>query len=245
MNAIKFNLSGKTAFFKKHIVNEYVYFTFNNIHKIALSGVLGAVMGLGGYQERARLQSHDNLPEFYLKLKDLNVSIVPNQETPGVFRIKQQYFNNSVGYANKDGNLQVRELWLENPNWDIYLLDDKLIDNRLWSDLKYNLFHKQCVYMPYLGKNDHPASISDVDYISLEETDSKIVDSIFPLKNIKFLPKSVGSGKSFYSTDEIPVKLNAHTHKYECETFAHTNKAIMSSEGLNLYKHNDRILCFF
>lgn len=34
--AIRFELWGNTAFFKKPDVNEYVYFTYNNIHKIAL-----------------------------------------------------------------------------------------------------------------------------------------------------------------------------------------------------------------
>ncbi len=33
--AMKFKLFGKTAFFKKPEVNEYAYFTYNNIHKIA------------------------------------------------------------------------------------------------------------------------------------------------------------------------------------------------------------------
>ena len=58
--AIKFKLSGKTAFFKKPDVNEYAYFTYNNIHKIALLGMLGAVIGLGGYNQ----QKENKYPEF-------------------------------------------------------------------------------------------------------------------------------------------------------------------------------------
>ena len=45
MKALCFTLKGKTAFFKKPEVNSYVYFTYGNIHKIALLGVFGAILG--------------------------------------------------------------------------------------------------------------------------------------------------------------------------------------------------------
>jgi len=45
--AIKFNLYGKTGFFKKPDVNQEIYFTYNNIHKVALLGILGSIIGLG------------------------------------------------------------------------------------------------------------------------------------------------------------------------------------------------------
>lgn len=39
---------------------------------------------------------------------------------------KVQIFNNSVGYASAEqgGNLIIKEQWLENPVWDIYVLID-------------------------------------------------------------------------------------------------------------------------
>ena len=40
MEAVRFTLSGRTAFFKKPEVNAYYYFTYSQIHKIALMGVL-------------------------------------------------------------------------------------------------------------------------------------------------------------------------------------------------------------
>ena len=45
MKALKFTLSGKTAFFKRPEVNTYYYFTFGNIHKVALLGIFGAILG--------------------------------------------------------------------------------------------------------------------------------------------------------------------------------------------------------
>ena len=154
MEAISFVLSGQTAHFKKPDVNSYAYFTYNNIHKPALLGLLGAIIGLSGYTQlynkineleqelsnlkgkaKKELQQKINLegtlfPEFYDKLKDLKISIKPLSQN-GYFNKKIQVFNNSVGYASKEqgGNLIVREQWLENPKWQILLLDNNSIDN--------------------------------------------------------------------------------------------------------------------
>ena len=49
MRALKFTLSGKNAFFKKPEVNKYYYFTYGHIHRVALLGLLGTVMGYSGY----------------------------------------------------------------------------------------------------------------------------------------------------------------------------------------------------
>ena len=43
MRALKFTLSGKNAFFKKPEVNAYFYFTYGQIHRVALLGILGAI----------------------------------------------------------------------------------------------------------------------------------------------------------------------------------------------------------
>ena len=48
MEAVRFTLSGRTAFFKKPEVNAYYYFTYSQIHKIALMGMFGAILGYDG-----------------------------------------------------------------------------------------------------------------------------------------------------------------------------------------------------
>lgn len=65
MRALKFTLSGKNAFFKKPEVNAYFYFTYGQIHRVALLGILGAIVGYKGYG------CTGTYPEFYEKLKDL------------------------------------------------------------------------------------------------------------------------------------------------------------------------------
>ena len=52
MNSLKFTIEGKTAFFKIPEVNAVQYFTYGNIHKPALLGILGAIMGYGGYTQQ-------------------------------------------------------------------------------------------------------------------------------------------------------------------------------------------------
>ena len=52
MKVLGFTLSGKTAFFKNPEVNSYVYFTYGNIHKIALLGIFGAILGYGGHTKK-------------------------------------------------------------------------------------------------------------------------------------------------------------------------------------------------
>ena len=52
MEAVRFTLSGRTAFFKKPEVNAYYYFTYSQIHKIALMGMFGAILGYGGYAQK-------------------------------------------------------------------------------------------------------------------------------------------------------------------------------------------------
>lgn len=44
MEAIKFTLSGRNAFFKKPEVNAVHYYTYGQIHKVALLGMFGAIL---------------------------------------------------------------------------------------------------------------------------------------------------------------------------------------------------------
>ena len=77
MKAIKFNLSGKFAHFKKPDVNSYAYFTYSHIHKIAVLGILGSILGLKGYNQFEPKEM--KYPEFYEKLKDFKISKLYNQ----------------------------------------------------------------------------------------------------------------------------------------------------------------------
>lgn len=253
MDALKFNLSGRTAFFKKPDVNSFYYFTYGNIHKVALLGVLGAICGYGGYNSQC-LNKEQIYPEFYEKLKDINIGIVPKNEK-GYINKKIQVFNNSVGYASKElgGNLIVKEQWLENPKWDIYIL----IDENVPEDLKDRLLNSRFKYIPYLGKNDHMANITDAEYIeniekldNVEKVDSifikdkfeiqKLDDDLFDMVNDSY------EDVSEYKYEEmLPVSLEEITNKYNLETFIYTNSKLKSLTDSKTYRCDDKNIFFF
>lgn len=197
MKFLRFKLSGKTAFFKKPDVNTYYYFTYTSIHKVALLGMFGAILGLGGYNERnnnreiKKIKEDFKYPEFYEKLKELKVAIVLTNDKDlkqgkgyitfdGYVNKKIQTFNNSVGYASYEvgGNLIVKEQWLENPVWEIYLK----VDSKISEELAKRFMNYNFTYMPYLGKNDHYANIEEVSIINDGELiNSSDVKSIYGL----------------------------------------------------------------
>jgi len=233
--AISFRLSGKTACFRKPDVNQYAYFTYNNIHKVALLGLLGAIVGYGGYTQlfeknrglkKGQLGYDDGYPEFYEKLKHLKVSITP-LAPQGYFSKKIQVFNNSVGYASREegGNLIVREQWLENPSWQIMILDDGSDE---YSEIKEYLLNTKSIFIPYLGKNDHLANITEVKEIELQEKlyggDGEIyIDSLFVIPKSGFGFHKESDDIPFLFKEVSPVRLQKEYHFYEYEELVFTN----------------------
>ncbi len=245
--ALRFTLSGKTAIFKKPDVNSYAYFTYNNIHKIALLGLLGAVVGLKGYPS-----SKENMErplEFYDKLKDLQVSIVPISTFGGHFVKKIHTFNNSVGYASKElgGNLIVREQWLENPKWDIYIWNDGGVDETLYEKLCHYLLEGKCVYIPYLGKNDHAAKIDNCKSVLLTKEYCNTIHSIFIREGIE-LGYDCEKEDDFAKLhiEMLPTSLVPKYGFYNYQEFLFTNIMIDSIENdKQLFCCDNKTLFFF
>ena len=234
MEILKFNLKGSHAFFKVPEVNTYYYFTYGNIHKVALLGMLGAIMGYKGYQ-----MEDQDYPEFYEKLQYLNVSIVPEQKQ-GYFQKKIQVFNNSVGYASKEagGNLIVKEQWLENPEWTIYIQ----IKDEESRELAERIMARKCTYMPYLGKNDHMADISGMCIVSGEERFPKneTADSLVPEGAVQF----DWDDMTYRYEEYLPVGLKESTNLYRTHRFIFTD-AEMDQCMQPVYKVEGRNLLFF
>ncbi|MDR0408741.1 MAG: type I-B CRISPR-associated protein Cas5b [Campylobacteraceae bacterium] len=246
MEALSFKLSGKTACFKKPDVNVHVYFTYNNIHKPALLGLIGAVIGLDGYTQlfyknKRSKSTYDGYPEFYEKLHHLKVSITPLTSS-GSFSKKIQVFNNSVGYASKEvgGNLIVREQWLENPSWQIMILKD---DSESYKKIEKYMLESKAVYIPYLGKNDHPAQISEVDILKLTDPVHNYIDSLF-VKNFSTLDGYEKEDEIPYVFQEIaPISLQKKYHFYEYATLIFTNFELKNIPD-NTYEYNGKNYSF-
>lgn len=255
MKALMFELSGKTAFFGKPDVNSYARFTYNHIHKIALLGLLGASIGLQGYNQqywKRRIVHQDIMfPEFYEILKELKIAIVPLIES-GVFSKRIHIFNNSTGHASREisGTLIVREQWLENPRWRIYLLDDNSIDKKIYDKIKENLIASRYKYLPYLGKNNHFADIKNCDIIELKfPLQKKHIHSLFPANSCQFdlhINKTHSDKKSYIYHEFLPVKLRKEDNAYEFDEFTYTNLKIETvCTSALIYNHMDCNMVFF
>lgn len=251
MQALKFNLSGKTAIFKRPDVNIHCLFSYSHIHKPALLGILGAICGFGGYNQQkkhndkclAEKRKEDMLdyPEFYEKLKDIKVSIIPKEP---VFAMKKQQFNNSVGYANVDGNLIVTEQWLENPSWEIFILLD---GSDVTETLKNRFLSKEFVYIPYLGKNDHFANITDVEVVDLQKIqDCKRVHSMLLTKYVERAEENDEDDEEpFKYQERLPIALDKEDNLYELEKFVFTNMDVVLNNFEQIYFCTNRNIAFF
>lgn len=231
MDILKFTLSGRTAFFKKPEVNSYYYFTFGCIHKVALLGIFGAILGLEGYAQNKKKKEY---PEFYRDLNHVKVAVKFN--TPEAYIPKKiQVYNNTVGYASKEagGILNVKEQWLENPSWDIYVQ----VNDDITRKLADYLLSKKAVFVPYLGKNDHLADIKDV----------KLFENMAPSEEFHNIDSIMEKEKTeFYTFDDfqdeieeldleeedafvyryeefLPVSLSEEMQLYESKDFVATN----------------------
>lgn len=239
MNGLAFELSGRTAFFKKPDVNEYAYFTYSHIHKIALLGLLGATLGLNGYLQQFESikkdgENADNtFPEFYSVLHALRVAIVPYGDR-GYFSKKIQAFNNGVGYASHEqgGNLIIRQQWLERPKWTIYLMQGE-VEEHVYQKLRQMLLQRQTIFIPYLGSNDHQAKLSNVRSVTLEPVHEIAgLDSLFPVENIDYASRGTyGEQAPFYFSEWMPIALNEATNHYIMQELGHTNKRLKEVNG--------------
>lgn len=225
MKALRFRLSGKTGFFKQPDVNTYLYYTYGQIHRVALLGLLGAILGYKGYNEKDR-EKH---PEFYKKLKDLKISIV-SEGNDGIFDKKLQIFNNSTAFASNEegGNLIVKQVWLENPSWLVYIL----LDNDQSKSIEEYILNKKTIFTPYLGTNDHMANISDCEIVDIEKSNAKIINSLFWDKDFKLRLKS----KIYKYEENLPFFLEEDTERY-------IRKKTLASNG-EVRKKSDKDVIF-
>lgn len=249
--AIRFELVGATAFFKKPDVNANVYFTYSHIPRVALLGLLGAVLGLGGYNEQSRDRidngetENNRFPQFYQRLQHLKISIVPHGDR-GHFSRKIQTFNNSVGYASEEEgkNLVVKEQWLEKPHWTIYVFYD---DSEVYHELKERLLNKRSAYIPYLGKNDHPAKIRKPKEIELKEVEEteKII-SLFRPEDVELGGFSRTIDKPYFYREKLPIALEEKLNSYLFAEWMHTNRTVkeLKRQG-TFYQTEERCIAFY
>jgi len=146
---ISIDLYADFGFFRKPDTNDGINLSYNMLHKPALLGILGAIIGLEGYQE------YGKFPVYYEKLKDLKAGIAPLRHEKGNFLKTVIKYSNTVGYANKGTNYLTEEATLVTPAYRCYLLlnTDTETQQKLYEYLKAG----KAEYLPYFGKNEFSA----------------------------------------------------------------------------------------
>lgn len=252
MEILRFSLGGRNAFFKKPEVNSYCYYTYGNIHKVALLGMFGAILGYGGYtqmqgfeKEKRKKEISEGYPEFYERLKELKLSILPSPEhSKGYIPKKVQIYNNSVGYASKElgGNLIIKEQWLESPKWEICLL----IDSKEARKVRDAICNRTCVYYPYLGKNDHLANISEVRVEEVQKTESYRgrLNCLVPKEEVEIAEidfdelDELDVFGDFKYEEALPIAIDSCVNQYILKTFLYTD-ALLMVKNIDVYQLRD------
>lgn len=242
---ISFDLQADFGFFKKPDYNDGVLLTYNMLHKPALLGILGAIIGLEGYRQKGEW------PVYYRRLKNLLVGIEPleGRHEKGSFRKSVVKYTNTVGYANRDGNLLVEESMLIRPAYRCYLLlEEENADHRKLYDY---IRQGWAEYVPYFGKNEYAAWFGGTlreyrfeDFIP--ETNFRIsslfikegvlsekqVTASFSLSLMEMINES-----SFVYFERLPVGFHPQLMQYELADFAYTDWMLQASTQIgNLYK---------
>jgi len=220
------------GFLKKNDINDSICLTYNCLHKPALLGIFGAILGLGGHYQA--FINNQKKPEYLEKLENIKVGIEPLNSFNGNFKKTIIKYNNSVGYANKveGGNLIISEQTLIKPQYRVYFILNNEYSDSLYTFLK----NKEAVYIPYLGKNDFQLYWDETKEYNARQIEPKIPYSIYSifrkkdiLKNhldndnlIDFVNESEQSNFFFYF-ERLPVNYSNITSNYELEEFVFTN----------------------
>ncbi len=154
MRAFSFDLIGELALFKKNDANDIVLISYNFIHKPALLGILGAIVGLSGYGNNRK---EDSFALYYEKLKNLKIAIVPYYNKPLKKAIVD--FNNASGLASDEkGAWQIREQILVGEpliKYEVIILEDGDGEEKEYIDkLKDKISSKSSEFPLYFGKNE-------------------------------------------------------------------------------------------
>jgi len=243
---VSIDLKADFGLLKKPDTNEPVYLTFNMIHKPALLGIFGAIIGLEGFKKQGEL------PEYYQKLKELKVGIQPLEHENGNYQKTTITYNNTTGMASDEqgGNLMVSEQTLIAPAFRIFVLIN--MENEYHEKLLNYLQGTIAEYLPYMGKNDFSLWWQDFweyDFEPFGAKDSFKITSIF-MKSEKLWGKTgsddpfdliMNDSASFIYFENLPVGyLEDPMFQYTYQPFAFTDYPVKQNYHVdNLYQLSD------
>lgn len=238
------------GFLKKPDTNDPIYFTFNMLHKPALLGILGAIIGEKGFYDDEKLSKSQGKgktatsayergekPDYYAKLEHLKISIQPLRSENGIYTKDTVHYNNGTGFASEEqgGNLIIKEQFIIAPAYRCYLLFEKMDDTE--AKLCDYLKKAWAEYLPYMGKTDF--SLWWDNYSEYEVMPFETGDIAFEIKTIFIKDSPVKDGKErvrrydidtgsinndkFMYFENLPIDYDTVLWQYQYEAFSYTN----------------------
>jgi CRISPR-associated protein Cas5h len=262
MKLISFDLKADFAFFRKPDTNATINLSYNIIHRPALLGILGAIIGLDGYKEKDKINEHptgnivisafegdkekNKMPQYYRVLENVKIGIEPLNHKMGNYTKTNIKYSNTVGYANKGTNFLTEELTLVRPEYRIYLLLNEEDDyhKQLISSLK----NGSAEFIPYFGKNEFTAwwdsdSFKEYRFYKKEiQNDSVKIRSIFYKSNIlrdnmeapfPDLFNFEDKERPFVYFERLPKGFDLELMQYDIAEFAYSNYLIKNAQTLD------------
>lgn len=246
MKLISFDIESDFGFFRKPETNNTLNLSYNMIHRPAILGILGAIIGLEGYKEKGEF------PEYYKKLNHLKVGIAPLDHMQGNYLKTPIKYSNTIGYANKGANFLTEELTLISPKYRVFLLLD--MANTEEETLYINIKEQRSEFIPYFGKNEFTAwwdNFVEYEYVEVDvqEPVAGRVATLFIrsqiLKNIlhkeersifDLLGKNSFGELEFIYFERLPIGFDEKLIQYQMEEMIYTNHKLNNLENFsNLY----------
>jgi len=239
---ISVNFESDFGFFRKPDANNTINLSYNMLHKPALLGILGAIVGLKGYSEKGKL------PEYYEVLKKLKIGIAPLKHDKGNFQKTVIKYSNTIGYANNGSNFLTEEATLIKPSYKVYLLLD--LENEHHLRLYHYIKDGQTEFIPYFGKNEFQVwwdidTFQEYEFLEAPEITNSIKLKTLFEKNekVKGHKENMFDLFSFQNTEppymyfeRLPKYFNEDLFQYELGEFAYTTFSLNKDYKIeNLY----------
>ena len=225
---ISFDLKAEMGFFKKPDINDGIYLTYNMLHKPALLGILGAIVGLQGYHKNGEFSV------YYQKLKHLKIGIVPLESDNGNYTKDIVAYNNGTGFASSEagGNLIIREQILIKPSYRCYLLLN--LDDETEKALYERITKHEAEFLPYMGKNDFSAwweNVREYEFAKFSVTGNYKIASVFAkteaVSNHIVRSMSMFSREAkepvFVYFERLPIGFDVQLMQYNYADFVYSN----------------------
>lgn len=232
MEILKFTLSGAKATFTRPYYNSY-YSTYSHIHKVALLGLLGAMIGI------RREITKDGTLLAYNELESLKIAIIPHKEQ---FPVIRNTITETSGMYNNGFTYVADYDELCNPAWDIYVYGN---NNSHYEKVKEFILEKKSIYGIYLGKNHHFASILDPKILEgFTVSEINKIDSFFILDDIKTEEDiDDDSYNRRYFIEPMPIAMDRKLNQYKIKDIVLTNETVTwCSNYENIVQCDDRNL---